>query len=615
MLRLGVPAPAAFTTLTGATPALGDSSTNAATTAFVTNAVSGVLTLSTTGGTTTLTQAQASMPVLIVTGALTSNAAVVVPNTGVYAAFNRTTGAFSLTIKTAAGTGIGVTQGTSDYLLADGANVVMGDTDLAGTNISASTVQPSGTATVATPLVNVIKAPYRPEVYGAKLDNATNDTTAWTNMLADITTAGGGDIYMPFGTSLVNGGALKLPSNTTLRGGGDNGSVLKRATAGVLLDISGTNTTTRSLHVAVELLKLEGADLTGTLIRSYYGLLHTLRDLYLHGTQDAGMQFVETWDSNYTNIFCEYCGQSGTNSTDNGSTIGSEVIQLWGATAATGLGASTDSNNDLRFTNLHCEPFKSSALSIRGGVGRTTTGTHTISFDNCKFETGNIFASQYVLQISAYANNISFRNIYGYIQTQANAAFATTTRFANFYPDDGLFFYNSTISLNSGGFCDYIFRFYAGFITTRFENILTTGTQPTGAIMFIEGGTRVSYARVAPLVGSSVAIVSPAYGATESVPRPLTGTLTAAGTTQATALALTTQENIVTTVAVGSGVILPSLAVGTETVVRNRGANALLIYPPTGAAIEAAAANASVSLAVGSTARFTRDALAHWYQG
>jgi hypothetical protein len=56
-------------------------------------------------------------------------------------------------------------------------------------------------------------------------------------------------------------------------------------------------------------------------------------------------------------------------------------------------------------------------------------------------------------------------------------------------------------------------------------------------------------------------------------------TLTAAGTTNADALALSAIINNVTTTASGTGVKLMPAEVGASVVVSNQGANALLVYP------------------------------------
>ena len=81
--------------------------------------------------------------------------------------------------------------------------------------------------------------------------------------------------------------------------------------------------------------------------------------------------------------------------------------------------------------------------------------------------------------------------------------------------------------------------------------------------------------------------------------------LTAAGTTQTTALALTADVNSVGTTALSSGVILPATASQSDTVVVfNGGANALEVYPPVGGTINGGATNAGVSLATLKGAEF-----------
>lgn len=61
---------------------------------------------------------------LTITGALTVNRNVIVPNYWNGIVYNATTGAYTVTVKTSAGTGIVVGQGKRCMLLADGTNVV-----------------------------------------------------------------------------------------------------------------------------------------------------------------------------------------------------------------------------------------------------------------------------------------------------------------------------------------------------------------------------------------------------------------------------------------------------------------------------------------------------------
>lgn len=87
--------------------------------------------------------------------------------------------------------------------------------------------------------------------------------------------------------------------------------------------------------------------------------------------------------------------------------------------------------------------------------------------------------------------------------------------------------------------------------------------------------------------------------------------LTATGTTQGTALALTSDINGVTTTASGSGVILSSSQ--REVVVANAGANALSVYPPSGAQINALGTNNPFSVAAGQVGRFFSSSATQWY--
>ena len=84
------------------------------------------LALAVTGGTTTLTTAQASNTIQTYSGVLTSNQIIVVPSTvQLYTVTNNTTGSFSLTIKTSAvgGATVVVAQNTSLVIVCDGTNV------------------------------------------------------------------------------------------------------------------------------------------------------------------------------------------------------------------------------------------------------------------------------------------------------------------------------------------------------------------------------------------------------------------------------------------------------------------------------------------------------------
>lgn len=87
-------------------------------------AIARYLPLSTTGGTTTLTTAQNRYPLILVTGVLVSNAVITVRTFEKhFVVINSTTGAFTVTIKTSAGTGKTLPRGSATQVYCDGTNV------------------------------------------------------------------------------------------------------------------------------------------------------------------------------------------------------------------------------------------------------------------------------------------------------------------------------------------------------------------------------------------------------------------------------------------------------------------------------------------------------------
>lgn len=87
-------------------------------------AIARLAAISTTGGTTTLTSSQNRYPIIRITGVLASNATIVVRTAEKNWKFiNATTGNFSVTVKTSAGTGKTLPRGRAVQLYCDGTNV------------------------------------------------------------------------------------------------------------------------------------------------------------------------------------------------------------------------------------------------------------------------------------------------------------------------------------------------------------------------------------------------------------------------------------------------------------------------------------------------------------
>ena len=89
--------------------------------------------------------------------------------------------------------------------------------------------------------------------------------------------------------------------------------------------------------------------------------------------------------------------------------------------------------------------------------------------------------------------------------------------------------------------------------------------------------------------------------------------ITAAGSTQGTATALTRPINVVSTVSASTGVILPTVPPGARVIVMNTSGTALNVYPPSGAAINSAATNAAYSMPAGTRLEFISVSATQWY--
>lgn len=116
-------------------------------------------------------------------------------------------------------------------------------------------------------------------------------------------------------------------------------------------------------------------------------------------------------------------------------------------------------------------------------------------------------------------------------------------------------------------------------------------------------------------VGGSGAVVRQT-GATITTPSITFPTATGitAGTNAQGQGALTSDYNVVTVTAANpSGVTLPTAATGRRITVINKGTNPIVIYPASGAAIDALATNAGITLIVGQSLIFNATTTTQWY--
>ena len=135
----------------------------------------------------------------------------------------------------------------------------------------------------------------------------------------------------------------------------------------------------------------------------------------------------------------------------------------------------------------------------------------------------------------------------------------------------------------------------------------TTAVNITGTLAVSQGGTGAT-----TNTGSGSAVLSTAASVSGML-ISTTAAITAAGSTQGTATALTTDFNLVTTVAAATGVILQVGATGKQVTVVNKGANPLNVYPQTLSSIDLLSPNSPLVLAVNSMVTFVATSANNWY--
>lgn len=182
--------------------------------------ISALLTISTTGGTTTLTAGQAANLFYNVNGALTSNAIVVFPAViqTFFMATNNTTGAFTLTIQNAnTGTTQTLAQGAFALFYSDGTNIF-----LVSQNVPASVMVPPVLITTAATTLTVAQSGFLIEMQGASTYVVTLPAAAtstgvkylfFANGAARTLAAAGGLFGGPNGNSTAS---LSLPNGSSI---------------------------------------------------------------------------------------------------------------------------------------------------------------------------------------------------------------------------------------------------------------------------------------------------------------------------------------------------------------------------------------------------------------
>lgn len=136
---------------------------------------------------------------------------------------------------------------------------------------------------------------------------------------------------------------------------------------------------------------------------------------------------------------------------------------------------------------------------------------------------------------------------------------------------------------------------------------LLTGTLTTAAQPNITSvGTLTSLAVTGNITGANVTTSS-------YVIRSVATAISAAGSIQGDATALTKDINVISTVSAGQGVILPTAVAGMVIIVNNTSATNMNVYPATSAAINSLATNAAYTHVAGASLQYYAVSTTQWY--
>lgn len=234
--------------------------------ALLEQAITGFLSVAQGDATLTLTSLngasdQARNMVIDLTGAMTNNRNVVVPTAAKFYLFkNSTTGGFSTTIKTAAGTGVAIAAGTAQLVYCDGTNVVQGLSGTLAAQAASAVAITGGTITGLTSLTLQSGAASPASNDAAALGTATE---SWSDLFiasggvinfangnwvathtSGILTVGTGDLRVTTaGTnaaSVVTVGGTQTLTNKTLTSPTLTTPALGTPASGVMTNVTGT---------------------------------------------------------------------------------------------------------------------------------------------------------------------------------------------------------------------------------------------------------------------------------------------------------------------------------------------------------------------------------------
>ena len=405
-----------------------------------------------------------------------------------------------------------------------------------------------------------------------------------TTLTGDVTGSGSGS----FATTLANSGVTagtytKLTVNAKgLITAGTNLTTLSGY--GITDAINSSSATTTA--TANKLLYLNGsaqlpADITGNSATATK--LATSRTISLTGDGTASMSFDGSGNATSALTLANSGVTAGTYSSVTVNAKGLVTAGTNPAVAASSLSGTTLASGVI--TSSLTSVGTLGSLSVTGGV---TAGSFTgdgSALTNVAVQTITNGTSSITIPSSGGNINFNVASTAGVVSISATGATVTGnwTTTGNIVSGSGT---GGTISGANLVSANYL----QGTINTAAQpNITSVGTL-TGLAVAGTITTTVGY----------------------NIPSVTTG-IVAAGASQGTATALSTQVNIVSSTPSSTGVILPTPTIGMRITVANTDANALLVYPPSGSAINALSTNNGYSVAAGTAVDFIAISSTLWY--
>lgn len=216
--------------------------------------------------------------------------------------------------------------------------------------------------------------------YGALGDGTTNDHTAIAAAITAANAAGGGTVYFPAGTYLVDGSLGAAATNITIKGDGMFLSKIKLKNSGNahVFDISGSKW--RFENIGIDGNRANNTSGHGIRIAGDH---HIMRSVYIHDTVGYGVACAQSDSTSlryadFNHVLIVNAGTDGIDIKDKDSAnVGNRLTNIlvlgWDASAS-GDCAGVDCRGHVQLTNITCVGVSTNGAGVRFRPNGVSTG-------------------------------------------------------------------------------------------------------------------------------------------------------------------------------------------------------------------------------------------------